>query len=280
MDKLAFIKLGGSLITEKESGEPILRQNVLERVLREIRDALQEDPELRIILAHGNGSFGHPAALKALEDNESFGQKGSYNQAGAELVREATAQLNQLVMNEMKQLRIEAAYLDPADSFELNKDARDGEFVLIPKTESDLDQWVTALKENRVLLTHGALLDTTRGGFDVCSSEALFQGLCQNLGVESDLRITRALFLGKNDGFHENVGTGSLVSEIHFENRHAHLSDVGAPNGKDVSGGWRTRLQHGFFPGVDVTVSSGEVAGLCKAWLKGESVVGTRLIHS
>ena len=59
--RIVFIKLGGSLITDKR--RPFfLRENILERVIREIKRA--SDSGKCLVVGHGNGSFGHVIASK------------------------------------------------------------------------------------------------------------------------------------------------------------------------------------------------------------------------
>jgi len=60
---LKFLKLGGSLITEKHQ-ERTARPQVLKRLAGEIAAARQRDPNLRLVLGHGSGSFGHVPARR------------------------------------------------------------------------------------------------------------------------------------------------------------------------------------------------------------------------
>ncbi|HNT75017.1 MAG TPA: uridylate kinase, partial [Anaerolineae bacterium] len=57
-EKLVFVKLGGSLITDKRE-RATLRSGVLPRMAHELREALTASPDLRVLLGHGSGSFGH-----------------------------------------------------------------------------------------------------------------------------------------------------------------------------------------------------------------------------
>ena len=60
---LIFIKLGGSLITDK--GEPRTpRLKVISNIAEEIKTILTDNSDLRILLGHGSGSFGHVPASK------------------------------------------------------------------------------------------------------------------------------------------------------------------------------------------------------------------------
>ncbi len=58
---LIFVKLGGSLITDKQV-ERRFRAEAAQRVASEIKAALDADPDLRLLIGHGSGSFGHVAA--------------------------------------------------------------------------------------------------------------------------------------------------------------------------------------------------------------------------
>jgi isopentenyl phosphate kinase len=60
---MIFLKLGGSLITDKARPETA-RLDVLARLAQEIAEARWQQPELRLLLGHGSGSFGHPEAAR------------------------------------------------------------------------------------------------------------------------------------------------------------------------------------------------------------------------
>ena len=52
---LTLLKIGGSLITHKESDEPSLDTEQLTRIAAEIKNGMHQD----LILVHGAGSYGH-----------------------------------------------------------------------------------------------------------------------------------------------------------------------------------------------------------------------------
>ena len=94
MNELVFLKLGGSLITEKNIAHTA-RTKVIDRIADEIKQALQMDPDQQILIGHGSGSFGHIAARKY---GTRDGVKSDVDWLGfAEVWREAKA-LNQIVM--------------------------------------------------------------------------------------------------------------------------------------------------------------------------------------
>jgi isopentenyl phosphate kinase len=64
LSELVLLKLGGSVITDKT--RPFTaRLDVIERLAAEIKNALTDrGDDLRLIIGHGAGSFGHEAAAK------------------------------------------------------------------------------------------------------------------------------------------------------------------------------------------------------------------------
>src|SRR5215510_11916416 len=61
MKELVFLKLGGSLITDKtQRYTPLL--DVMNDLALQIKTALQAHPNLLLVLGHGAGSFGHVPA--------------------------------------------------------------------------------------------------------------------------------------------------------------------------------------------------------------------------
>ena len=60
---MIFLKLGGSLITDKSQRE-IAQIGILQRLAREISEALRAKPEIQLLIGHGSGSFGHAAAAE------------------------------------------------------------------------------------------------------------------------------------------------------------------------------------------------------------------------
>jgi len=58
---LIFLKLGGSLITDKFKPETV-QKDILSDCLAQVRHWMQENPTSGLLLGHGSGSFGHNTA--------------------------------------------------------------------------------------------------------------------------------------------------------------------------------------------------------------------------
>jgi len=60
---LIFLKLGGSLITDKTKPHTV-HGKLISQLGHEILVAQEQDPNMQLILGHGSGSFGHVPAKK------------------------------------------------------------------------------------------------------------------------------------------------------------------------------------------------------------------------
>ncbi|NHI94142.1 MAG: amino acid kinase [Candidatus Lokiarchaeota archaeon] len=59
MNELIFLKIGGSIITQKEIQKPQLNFKNLKRICNEIAESYN-DKSMKLVIIHGAGSYGHP----------------------------------------------------------------------------------------------------------------------------------------------------------------------------------------------------------------------------
>jgi isopentenyl phosphate kinase len=71
MPETIFLKLGGSLITNKDQAHTALIDQI-DAIGKQIKQYCQENPENRLLLGHGSGSFGHVAARNSIPGKEYF----------------------------------------------------------------------------------------------------------------------------------------------------------------------------------------------------------------
>lgn len=108
--RLVFLKLGGSLITDKtKSMTPHLE--VIRRLADEIASAGHQNPNLRLLIGHGSGSFGHAVANQY--QTQSGGTDPTYWQGFAEVWSAARA-LNQMVINALTQTGVAVMAFPPS----------------------------------------------------------------------------------------------------------------------------------------------------------------------
>jgi isopentenyl phosphate kinase len=112
-NKLVLIKLGGSVITHKDKPlSPNLRN--IRIIGRQLSRALQVDKDLRLILIHGGGSFGHYYAKKF-----GLSTKISNSSSAEGLARTAAAmiKLHSVVLQELCDVGVYCGTVLPIELF-------------------------------------------------------------------------------------------------------------------------------------------------------------------
>jgi len=159
--ELVFLKLGGSLITEK-SHPHTPREEVINELAEEIKVALDEKPERKIVLGHGSGSFGHVPAKK-------YGTRQGVRTADewqgfVDVWRQAAA-LNHLVMDILAKHGVPAIAISPLTAIT----ASAGEIV-----EWNLVPIANALEHGLIPVVYGDVVFDQSWGGTILSTEELF----------------------------------------------------------------------------------------------------------
>jgi isopentenyl phosphate kinase len=244
---LTFLKLGGSVITDKTS-EAVAREDVIARIAREIKRALDAHPAQGLLLGHGSGSFGHYVAKKT-----GYGKTGNwraYAETGA-----AAARLNRLVNDLLLAEGIPVVSMQPSAS----AICRDGELVALAAKPIQ-----TALSHGLVPLVYGDVaFDETRG-MTITSTETLFAHLAPML------KPTRILLAGIVEGVYTadplREPSAQLIREITPANYAQIEALLSGSHGVDVTGGMLTKVKTMLAlaerePGTTVQLLSAITAG-------------------
>lgn len=268
MDELVFLKLGGSLITEKtEAYTPRLKK--LAALAREIRDALGAQPTLRLILGHGSGSFGHYAVRAHLDASPpavaSMGRARTdtaYWNGFAEVWYRAS-QLNRHVVDALHEAGVPVISLSPSSAAV----AAGGRI-----TSWDLEPLRAALKSGVLPIIFGDIVFDGEEGGKVLSTEVLMRHLARDLGPQ------RILLAGLEEAVWADFPHRSLPIDKITPSTFATLGDkVGASHGPDVTGGMRSKVVQmlglvAAIPGLSVRIFSGEEPGNVAKALSGEGL--------
>jgi isopentenyl phosphate kinase len=271
---LAFVKLGGSVITDKVRPQTA-RAGVIARLAGEIAGALavQADPRvasgagLRLVLGHGSGSFGHVFArrygtrqgVRSVDDWRGFAE-----------VAAAAARLNRIVTDTLLAAGLPVWSLQPSAS------ARCQGGNLVSLATDPVEQ---ALAHGLVPLVHGDVaLDEEQGG-TIISTEQIFAYLARQLYP------ARVILVGVVDGVYEGDPlrdpAARHVPEITAANWSTVQATLGGSHAVDVTGGMLSKVVEMValareLPGLTVQLISGERAGaLYGALLKPEVTNGT-----
>lgn len=111
MKSLIIIKLGGSVITYKESKTPKVRITEILRLAVEVAQLVKSE-KYRIIIVHGAGSFGHPIAKKYSlhKGMKTAEQRLAYSQALQNMIK-----LNGIITESLLTKSIPVVGLAPQD---------------------------------------------------------------------------------------------------------------------------------------------------------------------
>lgn len=262
MRSLILIKLGGSLITNKNKADNINRNN-LNEICREIK--LAQSSGFKLIIAHGQGSFAHRPAKK-YNTFQGIVNKKSY-QGVCEVAGKAS-QLNQLVLDTMLEKGIRVFSIKPSSiiisqNHQLNKIF----------TES-IEQ---LLKNNLIPFLYGDQIIDKKTGCTIFSAEKVLNSIALNL-KEKKYKIKKIIHCTNTDGVF-NAG-GKVIKKINFKNFSQYKKYIKGSSNMDVTGGMLHKVEQSLnlakYNISSLIINGATRNNLLKA-IKGESILGTKI---
>lgn len=221
-EDLTFLKLGGSLLTDK-TGVEALRINVLKRLASEIQEALTTAPRMRLVIGHGSGSFGHVAAARF---STRSGVSTAEEWMGYAHVSDSAARLNRAVCSALLESGVPAISLQPSASAV----CEDGRIVQLAS-----DPVEAALQAGVVPVVYGDVaFDRVRGG-TIISTEEIMSYLATIIAP------SRLLLAGETVGVLDRQG--KTIPEITAENLVEISPFLRGSRGTDVTGGMASKIR-------------------------------------
>ncbi|NJN15356.1 MAG: isopentenyl phosphate kinase family protein [Oscillochloris sp.] len=224
-----FIKLGGSVITDK-SGREAADLPLIARLCAEIAAARAATPDLALILAHGSGSFGHHYAAR-------YGVHRGVPPGGTFLgfahTAAAALRLNRIVVDQAITAGLPALSLQPSASLRTRAGA--------------IQYWetatvATALSHGLIPIVHGDVAFDDVQGSAIVSTEMLLE----YLAVATPLRPARVILVGESAVYTADPRIEPHAERIPLINAHnieQVLSGAGGSHAVDVTGGMRSKLE-------------------------------------
>ena len=260
-NNLIILKLGGSVITEKD--KPLTPNlQVIERLAGEISKANFKP----LIIVHGGGSYGHPLAKKY---GIAEGFRDHSQIYGFSRTHEAMISLNRLLVKSLLKYSLPAFSVSPS-SFIMTEDGR-------IQTFND-EILKAALRLDLVPVLYGdAVLDTKRG-FTILSGDQIISALAIKLRAE---KIIMGIDVdGLYDSDPKKNPSAQLINEASLKDLTEMIQNIGGSSAPDVTGGMLGKileLQAAVENGVETLIINAlKPNNLYKA-LKGEVVIGTRI---
>ncbi len=255
--ELIFLKLGGSLITDKHTPRTA-KGELIGSISREIAQLMAENPTLKIVLGHGSGSYGHYSGKK-YQTREGVSTLADWK-GFAEVWHDA-ATLNRLVMHALHKANLPAVAFPPSSAI-YSTDRK--------ITSWDLSLIKSALDNNLLPVVFGDVVFDARRGGTILSTEDLF------IHLAYELKPTKILLAGLDQGVWKDYPEcKTLVKTITPDTYPGLMPDIKNSEAPDVTGGMKDKVEQMLgltsqIPDLEVYIYSGLVPGNLKNILEGK----------
>ena len=258
---LIFLKLGGSLITDKE--KPLTPQrDLIAQASAEIAQAVRENPDLKLLIGHGSGSFGH---VIANQFQTQAGGEGERYWDGFAKVWAAARQLNQIVIESFIEVGLRTISFPPSAGVTAANKALES---------WDISPIRQALSHRLIPVVQGDVIFDTHLGGTIFSTEQIFYHLAKGL------KPVRILLAGLDKGvLRNNDQEQGVIHHITPSNFTAIRPQLSGAETIDVTGGMQSKVEMMLelvqtVPDLEVQIFSGLKPGNIKKALDG-SQIGT-----
>ncbi|MFW9798922.1 MAG: isopentenyl phosphate kinase [Candidatus Thorarchaeota archaeon] len=262
LNNLTVVKLGGSVITHKDSSPPSVDKENLYRIARELGSHTGE-----LILVLGGGAHGHQAA-----HNHGFGNSSTPRDhllRGVPSIRHNMTMLSLEVEHALNREGVRAVVLSP--------------FTMTILHDSEIADFTTeiirkTLDSELVTVMHGDVCFDDVRGASILSGDTIAVYLAREMKA-------KALYLGTDvDGIFEEdprANSGAAhIDTIDLSRREAILARTGPSSVTDVTGGMEKKLGEIFTltgQGIDIAIFNLGVPGRLSDLLLGKPTVCTRI---
>jgi isopentenyl phosphate kinase len=247
------------------------RLDVIERVAEEIKNSLADrGDDLRLIIGHGSGSFGHEAAAKYQTHQ---GAVGPDSWLGFAEVAAAAADLNNIVMKALRAAGVPAIKFQPSASTRTR-----GEQLMYFETFPIKE----VLQHGLVPVVYGDVSVDANQGMSIVSTETLFDNLARELSPD------RIILAGQVDGVYEadplTNPAAEPIDSIDSSNWEEVEAMLTGSHGVDVTGGMFSKVRDMYrltlaMPPMQAMIMSAEEPGYVEMVLKGQMVDFGTLIN-
>ncbi|MBI5944123.1 MAG: isopentenyl phosphate kinase family protein [Chloroflexi bacterium] len=262
-NEIIFLKLGGSLITDKDIPYTP-RLDKLNELALEIKTVLDSRPDLLLILGHGSGSFGHTAAKK---HGTRSGVHTPEQWHGFAEVKYQAAQLTRHVIGALLEAGLPAISIHPSSAL-VSEKGKVAKHNILPIRR--------ALDVHLLPVVHGDVAFDEALGGTILSTEDVFAFLAQ------EFHPTRILLAGIEAGVWADFPARTkLVKQIQLSDYEKMRAGIGGSASTDVTGGMKAKVEEMLDlvkknKGLTVQIFSAEENGFLTRALNGENV-GTLL---
>lgn len=260
---MIILKIGGSILTNKDSKESEVDAVSLKRIASEIKASMDNSPK-QLVIVHGAGSFGHPPAKKHRIGEEFDKSLYPQKRLGFCEIQNEVKKLNMFICEALIEEGLPVIAL-PASSFITATDKR--------ITGGNLDLFKNYLKKGFVPVIYGDVVLDSNLEFCVISGDQLIQFLAKNLNP------SRVILGTDVDGVY-NKNPKTHDDAIFFD-KFTSLEDLDTLEGTtnvDVTGGMVGKIKELLYLadlGIESKIINAEVEDNIFKVLENEKVKGT-----
>lgn len=260
MKKIALVKLGGSIITDK-SRPYTARPEIIKSLAKEIKKTW--DRGHRFVIAHGGGSFSHTSASQ-YQTHE--GIKKPADVFGLAVVQQDALKINRIVNEIFLAEGLPVLSFIPS-SFTLARNRSLEDIFARPI--------IQALKIGALPLVFGDVILDKDLGCCIYSGEATLDNLIRPL-LQAGFEIDKVIQCGDTDGVYDEEG--KTIAKIGLQSFAEWKQLFGGSGATDVTGGMRHKIEESLKMaemGIDsLIINGGKVDNLLRAIL-GKDAGGT-----
>ncbi len=241
---LQFLKLGGSLITDKRHPRAA-KAEVIARLMDEIRRAREDLPQMQLLIGHGSGSFGHVPAKRY---GTRSGARSAEDWRGFIEVWRQARDLNNLVLEAARTASLPVIAFPPSAFIH----AKGGRVHSI-----NADPLKSALAAGLIPVVNGDVVFDHDLGGTIFSTEDVFAA------IAADILPNRILLCGLETGVYRDYPhCAHLLPRIDLASADEILASIGGSSGIDVTGGMVAKVRQMLdlvrqFPDLNAVIFSG-----------------------
>ncbi|MCX6799671.1 MAG: isopentenyl phosphate kinase [Candidatus Falkowbacteria bacterium] len=230
MKNLYILKLGGSVVTHKDEQDLKIRKELLQNIALNLKKII-EDTEVKLVIIHGAGSYGHRLAKKYnLQDIQS---QTDINWQGVLETKLSVQKLNTEIAEIFLNTGVHVLPIHPSS--------------IVIQDNSNIDEVYLetikkALENNLVPLLYGDMTFDKAKGISICSGDKLVPYLSEKLGAKKIIYATDvAGIFNKDPHLNKDV---KLIKNILIDNGKIELiSGLEGSHSEDVTDGLRGKIK-------------------------------------
>ncbi len=260
MEKLTLIKLGGSIITDKNTPYTARPEKIRE-LAREIKTAWNKGH--RFVISHGGGSFPHTSASKY---KTADGIKNKKDVLGLAIVQQDAFKINRIVNEILLDEGLPALSFVPSSFTFSSQKKLTGLFA---------EPILKALEIDALPIVFGDIILDDQTGCCIYSGETTLDNLIGPL-LKAGFKIGEVIQCGNTDGVYDQKGR--TIAKITPGSFREIREMLGGSKAVDVTGGMRHKIEECLKmagQGIDSLIINGEKKGNLLKAILGEEAGGT-----